>query len=1136
MSFIGDNKDQFEYKSKTKGFQNEPLGYPSLTDKQLEEMRRGVDGRSLERLEVKLPDNIFEIDNSSTNNNLDKLDEARDEALANSFDYLNLNFNKALGEFSGDVVGSILNYASSLSQKLRNSPGPLTRRAIAGELLKTYWELRKYESKAPRGSKGELLKESSKLPPEIGLGQKTEMYAHLVPWTPSKPLSLDEVYFDNSRVPFFTRNNIESWMKFASYQAEQRVRSNRSTQKTKQYAGQSKTFGEQRPVELYSRSGKGISRMQIPWPFRDLFTTKQYYIELVKSPGMSFLTEGGKLQILAFVLEEIGYQDKNGFLQLKTGMFEYTPISPYELAKMMANQGEYSLRTGKTESKKLEPLGFHFEYDGSAVRSFEASQVGESMHLGLTNIFFKDVQEFIDVKQKYLEEIKPQQTQGCGSIEWIKELHRDTPHRYKQLWIQEKIIRDRVRYPGTLQIGKRIPVQHFVTEATAKRFAGKDGDPNFLVTFLGSQTANDTIIQTDDGRYWLVNERLRNLHSFCEAVVSTSWILAWSSIIIRIMCTTLTGDFGPWFSLLFLGEDIAVNIGEAGGVNKFIKSMNLTKGARYLIQFLSIARSFKGLTALQGGLNGFAITTSDIFLQMADAGGIEQFMSNLKTEPFAAGFFLLDLISLTIDAAGKKSLFNNPYDAIEGSIEVAKSKAREAKAVDVESQGVKGSAVEPPKPILQIPRPVPLQSPSGRPQLGQRSASGVDMSDSSVVPNRGLVDKDISRDSGKPLSTPALKKGIIEITRKNESQQGLQPESTVKQGAADGDSPEFHPKLRQKAQQGQHSPPKAKGRAKEKTTQDFENPVRLTSSDKTSVKKPNAISKLIEGNPQSKRVFRRLKSLGCEILARDIAVDHTENIEQGRAWLAWIGKLTNQELLDLTSFRRVIKREVPDKLDWYDIHYLDGKARKEVLRLIATVEPSVDAGLSEVVGDVIKSYYNTQGAIGQLHAIAFVLSKYQKFGVRIVLETPIEIPNVGVRVIDIKATVPYSDYSEHIEVKTYMGQLVIHDHVRKQITRDLIYHMDNDWHSLQYLFNPDMANQLGIVNQAILDAFNSKSVQQAIRLKGANPQEMLAKLQNRLTNPTNPMVSTYEWMDLDTPPTVTTPTDKLEKPVSKQNK
>jgi hypothetical protein len=97
----------------------------------------------------------------------------------------------------------------------------------------------------------------------------------------------------------------------------------------------------------------------------------------------------------------------------------------------------------------------------------------------------------------------------------------------------------------------------------------------------------------------------------------------------------------------------------------------------------------------------------------------------------------------------------------------------------------------------------------------------------------------------------------------------------------------------------------------------------------------------------------------------------------------------------------------------------------------------------------------------------------------------------------------------NVEVKTYLGRLIISDKVSGQIINDLVRHVGDDWEGLRYLFSPNVREELHVVKQAIVGAFTSPQVQTALPSRNLDESAAFETLLRRLDDTWHPMVDSY---------------------------
>ena len=505
------------------------------------------------------------------------LEQARDAQLAALAEISTVATALNIAKLTGDEVGAVLDHAANQVRRFESAPGPLTAKAFANDLLEAVRVLRDYERQSPRGTKGELLKTV----------HPTGTAARLLPWKWALPRRLEEVTADDGVRPLFGSTDVQRWMAAVSYRPPPAAGGGRR-QKPPAHPSEPVDSTSVKAFEFVQGSGKTLRRQPVSWPLPKLIVPNSYRIDFIKGPGMSFRTREGRMKVLEFILEEIAVlNDAGDVYSSDKDMF----IPPDEMAAFIV------------ETASIGYGNLLFEGPQSAFQVFERAPVPYATDLVITDEMIQILHYFTDIKPKFRWKDQADKSRGCGSIEWITELFKDVPHYRKEMWIQDKMMSDkqRVVYPGNYQVGDTVPAQLFLTKKVAESL----GDREHMVVFVGSFTANDRIIKTEDGRLWLIKEYERNLASFCQAVIELQGILTLSFI--------------------------------------FVSAIGAVLG---------------------GPLVGFLLTAGDIAIDINEAGGIRQFVKELKSHPLKAAWFMFNLGLTYLDVKGMKALWMNPREAL----------------------------------------------------------------------------------------------------------------------------------------------------------------------------------------------------------------------------------------------------------------------------------------------------------------------------------------------------------------------------------------------------------------------------------------------------------------------------------------
>lgn len=983
----------------------------------------------------------------------DGRDDVLDAQLAPTAALTTVRTALAIGRVTGDEIGAILNHIESTLRRFDSAPGPLTQQAIARDLLNAYQLLRERELASRRGPRGELWKEVH------SIGGKTAV----IPWTAALPTRLEKINVSGTTRPIFSRENIDRWIAAASYRAfPVATRGIRRVNEQRTSEPEDSTVVNAFNLIFVKRQGK--TRQTLPWPLPNLVVPNAYRIDLVKTPGMSFTTRDGRIQILAYLLEVLAETSTEGYVYSSR---KEESVEPAELASVII----------ETASVGLGRL--IFEGDESQFKAFERADPGYKTDFVITDSMIEIFWHYTDIKCKYRHKDRAEAAKGCGSIEWITELLKDVPHRYKELWVQDRMMNDRAQYPDNLSVGSQVPLRYFLTEKAAESLEVKDKDSQAV--FVGGFTANDRIIKTEDGRVWLIKERERNLQAFCQAVMETQGFITLS----YIMCSTVGAVLG-------------------------------------------------------GPLAGFLMTAGDVAIDINEAGGVRAFLNGLRSDPLKAAWFMFDLLTMVGDAKGVKRLLTSPHETLEASMRAAESNARTGRsppvrgteaaiersaaneahmtaATKAEIEGAQvakashvGAAKTADQPaVAQLADARGARRPTDRPESGRPSAD--------------------ARAATRPTNSPPTK---VDTPRGPSHQPDLELEVTdaAKTASAARAAEETADAVRRRPR-----PRRERG----KTVRDVRERRRPGGGEKrrgSSSRQPgsqpirgkarlgggnaaraNKLDQFLGSSGPVREAAQKLDRLKCGKLVEDIAEEFSDLVVDGRHLLKRVAALADDEIRGLAAVRRALIAEpvirafkgATSELEWLDLLHLPDAPRGELLRLIARIEPVVDSGLSKALARTLETgEYSIQGGLGHFHAAAYIADEYRSLGLRMVMEEQVFVPSRGFRQIDIRAAIG-GVLRLDIEVKTYLGQLVIYNSVRGQIVKDLIQHIDDGWEGLRYLYSPNVQKQLGVVRQAILDAFDSAEVQKTLRSRNLDAAASRDILLRRLDDAGHPMVGVY---------------------------
>jgi hypothetical protein len=260
-----------------------------------------------------------------------------------------------------------------------------------------------------------------------------------------------------------------------------------------------------------------------------------------------------------------------------------------------------------------------------------------------------------------------------------------------------------------------------------------------------------------------------------------------------------------------------------------------------------------------------------------------------------------------------------------------------------------------------------------------------------------------------------------------------------------------------------------------------------------------ALIRMISGRLGAEQGYGRLLRGGHSRLLDEIKTEiapHSPNLARQR--LDQIGSLTDQQAEGLAAIERAGRLGDLGPHDWGDVLDLHANWRGDLLDLTAQVQGSVDGGLDLAIRRGLQGPgTNVQGALGHFYAARTLLGRFPGSRLRFEIEATS-------REIDIQVST--QGRTIDVEVKTNLGQSP--SIAERQIRRDLIRHIGDQFQDMLYLYAPQQAGNLQAVRDAMLEALQHPSVQTALQQNGIALATAQAWLQQRFTQG---LVSTFNY-------------------------
>jgi hypothetical protein len=246
--------------------------------------------------------------------------------------------------------------------------------------------------------------------------------------------------------------------------------------------------------------------------------------------------------------------------------------------------------------------------------------------------------------------------------------------------------------------------------------------------------------------------------------------------------------------------------------------------------------------------------------------------------------------------------------------------------------------------------------------------------------------------------------------------------------------------------------------------------------------------RMIAGRPAAEQGYGRLLRGGHTRILNEIKTDIAPyNADLARVRLNQIGSLTDQQAQGLSAIEQAGRLGNLGPYDWGDVLNLHPNWRGDLLDLTAEVQGAVDAGLDLAIRRGLQGPgTNIQGALGHFYAARTLLTRFPGSRLRFEIDAPS-------REIDIQMST--QGRTIDVEVKTNLGQAPTI--AERQIRRDLIRHVGDQFQDMLYLYAPGQAGNLQAVHNAMLNQLQHADVLAALQQNGISLATAQAWLQQR---------------------------------------
>lgn len=506
-----------------------------------------------------------------------------------------------------DPSAPLIKTAGDSYARFTTAPGPKSYLATARRLLKAYDLLLAYAILARRDRDGALLRE---LKPTLnqafdGAGVPSVQWE---PWLPSRPRSVEEI-------PPFTPENLALWRTVVA-DADHRALGGRTA------APPRKPDSAQRRDQLVLVGDQGTRRPILP--FLLYFGNHGKIITVVKTADMSLRTEAGRVALIAYIIRIVAQTGPNGEFVDHTGnLGKNGEATPDQLARALLNSSTVSEGGGLAR--------VFFAADMNEVNLIDLLKPGHSMQMVVDVHAIKVIENLTNVRKEFAIPTPPKTARGCAAIEWMREILAELPPDVKLLWIWRKIEDDRGVYEGGFIPGQKVPMHVFLPVEPNSEGYGRE------VRFLGaSGVPGELLVVTEEGRILALNARLRNVQSYCTAVMSLAPWVAMFYMVAAVGGIILAGSLLPSVvgELLAGGSRLASAPGMLTGALRTTAIPRLVKWTDTLIT----ARKWEAIV-------GAGVGVATIAFDVHSAGSLQAYVNKLKN-PWEAAFLLLNLLSI----------------------------------------------------------------------------------------------------------------------------------------------------------------------------------------------------------------------------------------------------------------------------------------------------------------------------------------------------------------------------------------------------------------------------------------------------------------------------------------------------------
>ncbi|HEY0068343.1 MAG TPA: hypothetical protein VGE04_00085, partial [Chloroflexia bacterium] len=240
--------------------------------------------------------------------------------------------------------------------------------------------------------------------------------------------------------------------------------------------------------------------------------------------------------------------------------------------------------------------------------------------------------------------------------------------------------------------------------------------------------------------------------------------------------------------------------------------------------------------------------------------------------------------------------------------------------------------------------------------------------------------------------------------------------------------------------------------------------------------------------PGVQAIEARITSQGHANLIRDMAEELGSHQDLYRRYMHELGELSDKQLDAISAIQQADKAGGLGAHNWYDVLDLPAQGfRNDLLDLVADVKGSTRGGLAEAIARGLRpNTTDVQGVLGHFYAARTLSREFPGA----VMEFEVAAAR---REVDIVMT--HNGRTIHVEVKTNLASRPSIE--TRQITTDLMAHIDDGWRDMLYMYSPQQAGELGRVQNAMRRALSTPEMQRALQARGISLSQAESILNQR---------------------------------------